>query len=170
MDAPSFTIDKAKRYSAELVTTLGTIVVALDPLAAPMTVNNFVYLARSGFYDGLTFHRVLPGFMIQGGDPIGMGTGGPGYYIKDEFASKLLFDKPGRLAMAHTPYPNSGGSQFFVTEVNVPELNGQYAIFGQCNDGLDIVKNIARVPIRGNPEMGRPVSEVFIKHIEITYK
>jgi peptidyl-prolyl cis-trans isomerase A (cyclophilin A) len=176
---------KGTKLTANIQTSLGDIECELLPEMAPNTVANFVGLARGlrpyedvatkawvkrPFYDGLTFHRVLPGFMIQGGDPIGFGTGGPGYTIKDELASKLLFDKPGRLAMAHTPYPDSGGSQFFITEVPVADLNGQYAIFGQCNEGLDIVKAIARVDKKGNPEMGRPVNDVFIKHIEITYK
>ena len=176
---------KGSRLEATIQTSMGDVECELMPELAPNTVANFVGLARGlrpslntatnewvkrPFYDGLTFHRVLPGFMIQGGDPQGFGTGGPGYTIKDEFASKLGFDKPGRLAMAHTPYPNSAGSQFFITEIEVPELNGQYAIFGQCNTGLDIVRAIARVEKKGNPEMGRPANEVFIKHIEITYK
>jgi peptidyl-prolyl cis-trans isomerase A (cyclophilin A) len=189
-ESGEFTLDEAlvglkgSRLEAKIQTSLGDIECELFPEIAPNTVANFVGLARGlrphldankewvkkPFYDGLTFHRVLPGFMIQGGDPLGLGTGGPGYTIKDELSSKLTFDKPGRLAMAHTPYPDSGGSQFFVTEEVAPELNGQYAIFGQCNDGLDIVKAITRVEKKGNPEMGRPANDVFIKHIEITYK
>ena len=176
---------KGSKLEVAIQTSLGDIECELFPELAPNTVANFVGLARGlrpyldtttkewvkkPFYDGLTFHRVLPGFLIQGGDPLGLGTGGPGYTIKDELASKLIFDKPGRLAMAHTPYPDSGGSQFFITEGVAPDLNGEYAIFGQCNEGLDIVKAIARVEKTGNPDRGRPANQVFIKHIEITYK
>jgi peptidyl-prolyl cis-trans isomerase A (cyclophilin A) len=176
---------KGSRLEVAIQTSMGDIECELFPELAPNTTANFVGLARGlrpyfndttkewvkkPFYDGLTFHRVLPGFMIQGGDPLGLGTGGPGYTIKDELASKLIFDKPGRLAMAHTPYPDSAGSQFFITEGIAPDLNGEYAIFGQCNEGLDIVRAIARVEKTGNPERGRPANEVFIKHIEITYK
>jgi peptidyl-prolyl cis-trans isomerase A (cyclophilin A) len=174
------------RLFAKIQTSMGDIECELLPEVAPNTVANFVGLARgtrphlnastkkwnkSPFYDGLKFHRVLPGFLIQGGDPLGTGIGGPGYTIKDELGSKSSsFDKAGRLAMARSPYPNSAGSQFFITEVAVPSMNLQYTIFGQCSEGLDIARAIARVEKRGDPSLGRPANDVYIKHIEIFYK
>ena len=112
---PPMTIDPAKSYTATITTPRGDIVVKLRPDLAPQTVNSFVFLARAGFFNGVTWHRVLQNFMAQGGDPTGTGTGGPGYTVPDEFTDKVKFDKPGIMAMANTGRPNSGGSQFFVT-------------------------------------------------------
>ena len=116
----------------------------------PITVENFEKLAKSGFYDGLTFHRVIPGFMIQGGDPDGTGAGGPGYSIKGEFAANGvkndLKHTTGVLSMARTMDPNSAGSQFFIMVADAPHLDGQYAAFGKITDGMEVAQNIANVP------------------------
>ncbi|MEI7771462.1 MAG: peptidylprolyl isomerase [Chloroflexales bacterium] len=140
--APPMTIDPAKKYTATIETPRGNIVIQLRPDIAPKTVNNFVFLARQNFYNGLTWHRVIQGFMAQGGDPKGDGAGGPGYSIPAEFTDKILYDKPGILAMARTNDPNSAGSQFFITTAPAPSLNSQYTIFGQVIQGQDIVDGI----------------------------
>ncbi len=145
---------------ATFQTSQGTFVLELFEKEAPVTVKNFVDLAEgnkewthpgtgekqtSRYYDGTVFHRVIPDFMIQAGDPLGLGTGGPGYQFKDEFHPSLKFDKPGRLAMANSG-PGTNGSQFFITEVPTPHLNQLHTIFGQVIEGQDIVKKIARAP------------------------
>ena len=145
---PPMTIDPTKNYTATITTPRGDIVIKLRPDLAPQTVNSFVFLAKEGFYNGVTWHRVLPNFMAQGGDPTGTGTGGPGYTIPDEFTTKVMFDKPGIVAMANTGQPNSGGSQFFITTAPYPSLNGKYTIFGEVVKGQDIVDGI---PLR-DPE------------------
>ena len=122
----------------------------LYPEIAPNTVNNFISLVKKGFYDGLIFHRVIPGFMIQGGDPDGTGAGGPGYSIKGEFAANGvkndLKHTTGVLSMARTMDPNSAGSQFFIMVADAPHLDGQYAAFGKITDGMEVAQNIANVP------------------------
>lgn len=138
--APPQTLDPAKKYAATIATAKGTIELSLDAKAAPVTVNSFVFLARDRFYDGLTFHRVVPGFVIQGGDPRGDGTGGPGYTIPDE-ASGLLHIE-GALAMAKSATPDSAGCQFYVTLAAQPALDGKYTVFGKVTAGLDVVKKI----------------------------
>jgi peptidylprolyl isomerase len=140
--APPMSIDTAKQYTATIVTPRGDIVVELLPDIAPQTVNNFVYLARQNFYNGLTWHRVLPGFMAQGGDPLGDGTGDPGYSIPAEFTDQVLFDQPGMVAMARSSDPDSAGSQFFITTAPAPHLNSQYTIFGRVVQGQEIVDGI----------------------------
>lgn len=141
--APTLTIDPARNYTATIATPRGDIVIQLRPDLAPETVNSFVFLAREGFFDGLTWHRVIPGFVAQGGDPLGTGTGGPGYNIPDEYTSEVLFDRPGLVAMASTGAgTNSGGSQFFITLAPTPNLNEQYTIFGEVIEGLEIVEGI----------------------------
>ncbi len=120
----------------------GKIVIDFYPKDAPETVANFVKLAKKGFYDGLKFHRVVPGFVVQGGDPKGDGTGGPGYTIKDEFNSRKHL--VGTVAMARTPAPNSAGSQFYICLAPQPGLDGQYTVFGQVADGMDVVIKIKR--------------------------
>ena len=121
----------------------------LYPDIAPNTVNNFVSLVKKGFYDGLTFHRVIPGFMIQGGCPLGTGTGGPGYRIPGEFSANgsenNLAHTPGVLSMARAQHPDSAGSQFFIMHKTSPHLDGQYAAFGRITEGLDVVDKIANV-------------------------
>ena len=128
-------------------TTAGTITAELYPEIAPNTVNNFISLINKGFYDGLIFHRVIKGFMIQGGDPDGVGTGGPGYSIKGEFAingvENNLKHTAGVLSMARSMMPDSAGSQFFIMHKDAPHLDGQYAAFGKVTDGMDTVNAIA---------------------------
>jgi cyclophilin family peptidyl-prolyl cis-trans isomerase len=138
--APAMQIDVSKSYTATLHTVKGDIVIELLPQAAPVTVNNFVFLARKGYYDGVTFHRVLPGFMAQGGDPTGTGTGGPGYFIPNE-DSDLTFDGPGVVAMANSGRDRNG-SQFFITYAAQPSLDGGYTIFGLVTGGMDVVQSL----------------------------
>ncbi|MBX3214840.1 MAG: peptidylprolyl isomerase [Labilithrix sp.] len=138
--APAMTIDTSKTYSATVVTNRGTIELSLDAKAAPVTVNNFVFLARDRYYDGLTFHRVVPGFVIQGGDPDGNGSGGPGYQIPDEASGLLHVD--GALAMAKSEAPNSAGSQFYITLGAQPELDGRYTVFGAVTEGKNVASLI----------------------------
>lgn len=146
--APPMTIDPAKNYTATITTPRGDIVIKLRPDLAPTTVNSFVFLSREGYYNGLTWHRVIPGFVAQGGDPTGTGTGGPGYTVPGEFTDKVLFDKPGIVAMARPGNDVDGnGSQFYITTAPTPSLNNQYTIFGEVVQGLDIALAIpARDP------------------------
>lgn len=142
----------------------GTIKVALDAKKAPITVKNFKKLVESGFYDGLTFHRIMSGFMIQGGDPQGTGMGGPGYTIEDEFLDDLRFDGEGILAMANTGMPHTGGSQFFITLDKTPWLNGKHTIFGKVVKGMDVVRTI------GHSETDfadRPLEKVVMEKVTI---
>src|SRR5512143_2832428 len=139
-------IDTKKKYTATIETNRGIVVADLFAAQVPRTVNNFVSLARDGYYDGVTFHRVIQDFMIQGGDPTGTGRGGPGYTFKDEFDPKLKHDKPGVLSMANAG-PNTNGSQFFITHVPTPWLDGKHSVFGQVVKGQDVVMSIpARDP------------------------
>jgi peptidylprolyl isomerase len=148
---PPMAIDPSKQYNATITTPRGDIVIRLRPDLAPETVNNFVFLAREGFYDGTTWHRVLPNFMAQGGDPSGTGAGGPGYTIKDEYTPETKFDRPGLVAMARTSAPNSAGSQFFITTGAAPWLDGQYTLFGEVTEGQDIVQGIPLRDPQQNP-------------------
>jgi peptidyl-prolyl cis-trans isomerase A (cyclophilin A) len=162
-------------------TTAGTLRCTLFEKETPETVANFVGLANGtkdwknpvsgaakhgvSLYDGTIFHRVIPSFMIQGGDPAGNGSGDPGYKFKDEIVPSLMFDRPGRLAMANSG-PNTNGSQFFITEVPTPHLNGKHTIFGQCDDAsVALVKEIARMA--RDPSNDKPFRPVKIKHISI---
>ena len=152
--APQTVIDPSKTYVATIKTEKGDMTVQLNPQAAPVTVNSFVFLACSGFYDGMTFHRVIPGFVAQGGDPTGTGTGGPGYTIPDEF-SNLLFTL-GTLGMAKTTAPNSGGSQFFIcydlSEQQQTSLNGNYTVFGKVSAGIEVLNSLTpRDPSANGP-------------------
>jgi len=150
--APPMTIDVNKQYFATFkLAKGGEFVVQLFDDQAPKTVNNFVFLARNGFYDGTTFHRVLDGFMAQGGDPTGTGMGGPGYQFEDEFSPDLTFDRPGLLAMANSG-PNTNGSQFFITYDATPHLNGLHTIFGEVVEGMDVVNGITRRDPDQNPD------------------
>jgi len=135
---PEIVIDPKKKYSATLSTDKGDIVVELFADKAPKTVNNFIFLAREGFYNGTSFHRVIADFMAQGGDPTGTGRGGPGYRFADEFHPSLKHDQPGRLSMANAG-PGTNGSQFFLTHVPTPWLDGKHAIFGQVVQGMDVL-------------------------------
>jgi peptidyl-prolyl cis-trans isomerase B (cyclophilin B) len=139
---PAMSIDTAKNYTATFDTSRGAIVVDLFPKDAPNTVNNFVFLARDGFYNGTKFHRVIPNFMVQGGDPQGTGTGGPGYKFKDELTpGKYRKHARGSLSMANSG-PNTNGSQFFITHVVTDWLDGKHTVFGQVRSGQEIVDAI----------------------------
>jgi peptidylprolyl isomerase len=162
--APEMGIDPSKRYTATIDTTLGELVVALDAAGAPKTVNNFVFLALNHYYDGVIFHRIINGFMCQGGDPTGTGRGGPGYKFEDELP------KPGRyeigsVAMANAG-PNTNGSQFFIVSgasgVGLPPA---YSLFGKVVKGLDVVDTMQRVPTGGGD---RPKDDVVINSVTIT--
>jgi len=135
------TIDPTKTYTATLETEKGNIVVELFAADVPKTVNNFVFLAREGFYDGTTFHRVIANFMVQGGDPTGTGTGGPGYKFADEFSAKLKHSGPGIMSMANAG-ANTNGSQFFITYVATPWLDGKHSVFGKVIQGMDVLGKI----------------------------
>ncbi len=141
--APPLTIDTKKTYTATFDTTKGKIVIELFAADAPTTVNNFVFLARDGFYDGTIFHRVIANFMIQGGDPLGLGTGGPGYKFRDETAGNPNRHKTGTLSMANSG-PNSNGSQFFITHAPQPHLDGKHTVFGQVKSGQPVVDAIEK--------------------------
>jgi cyclophilin family peptidyl-prolyl cis-trans isomerase len=145
---PAMVIDPKKKYKARLETEKGTMVIELFADKAPKTVNNFVFLAREGFYEDIIFHRVIADFMVQGGDPTGNGSGGPGYKFEDEFHASLKHDKPGRLSMANAG-PGTNGSQFFITHVATPWLDGKHTIFGQVIEGMDVLMSIPpRDPMR----------------------
>jgi cyclophilin family peptidyl-prolyl cis-trans isomerase len=138
---PTGSLDTSKKYVARFKTARGEIFVDLFASKAPLTVENFVNLARAGFYDGTTFHRVIPGFMAQGGDPTGTGRGGPGYQFADEFDASLRHAGPGVLSMANAG-PNTNGSQFFITFAPTPHLDGRHTVFGQVTGGMDVVNSI----------------------------
>ncbi len=146
----------------------GKIKLELDKEAAPITANNFLYLANKGFYDGLTFHRIIKGFMIQGGCPDGTGMGGPGYSIKGEFkmngVNNPIKHKRGVISMARAQNPNSAGSQFFIMHADADYLDGQYAAFGHVVEGMDVVDEIANVPTMF---MDRPIMEMKIKSVTV---
>ena len=139
--SPEMVIDPKKKYSITMSTDKGDIVLELFADKTPNTVNNFVFLAREGFYDGIIFHRVIADFMAQGGDPTGTGTGGPGYRFADEFHPSLKHDKPGILSMANAG-PGTNGSQFFITHIPTPWLNGKHSVFGQVVQGMDVLLSI----------------------------
>lgn len=139
--APEMVIDPNKHYTAMLDTAKGKIEIELYPQYAPKTVNNFVFLAREGYYDGITFHRVISNFMIQGGDPTGTGRGGPGYTFEDEFAGNPLKHETGVLSMANAG-AGTNGSQFFITHSPQPHLNGKHTVFGKVINGQDVVNKI----------------------------
>lgn len=138
---PSMAIDTQKNYTATFDTSRGRIVVELYPKDAPNTVNNFVFLAREGFYNGTSFHRVLENFMIQGGDPTGTGRGGPGYKFEDELKDNPRQHRVGSLSMANAG-PNTNGSQFFITHIATDWLNGKHTVFGQVVTGQDVVNAV----------------------------
>ncbi len=162
-EQPEFIIDVANRYVATIRTSLGDVTVELLADRAPSTVNNFVFLAREGFYDGVIFHRVINGFMIQGGDPTGTGTGGPGYRFRDELdASKELGYGPGILAMANAG-PNTNGSQFFLMHRDNP-LPPAYSVFGRTLEGLEVIDAIATTPTGPGD---RPLTDVVIHGVDV---
>jgi len=162
--APEMGIDPSKRYTATMETSMGTLVIALDPIAAPITVNNFVFLAAQHYYDGVIFHRIIQGFVCQGGDPDGNGRGGPGYRFVDELPKPGKY-QIGSLAMANAG-PNTNGSQFFLISgpsgVGLPPA---YSLFGQVVKGLDIVEMMQNVPTGPGD---RPKDDVVIRSVTIT--
>ena len=139
--APAMTIDATKNYTATIETNKGTVVIDLYAKHAPKTVNNFVFLAKQGFYDGIKFHRVISNFMVQGGDPTGTGSGGPGYKFEDETRGNPLTHETGVLSMANAG-ANTNGSQFFITHSPQSHLNGKHTVFGKVREGMDIVNAI----------------------------
>ena len=152
-----------KVVPVRIETNMGVIEAELYPQEAPKTVQNFIDLTKKGFYDGLTFHRVIPNFMIQTGDPTGTGTGGPGYRFEDEFSSNLKHDKPGILSMANSG-PNTDGSQFFITVAPTPWLDKRHSIFGRVTKGLDIITAIANAPRNSND---KPLSPILMEKVII---
>ena len=164
-EEPPMFIDTDRRYVATMVTSHGTLVIALDPLAAPKAVNSFVFLARYHYFDGIVFHRIIPGFVLQGGDPTGSGSGGPGYRFDDELPAAGRY-QVGSLAMANSG-PNTNGSQFFVISgpdgVRLPPL---YSLFGEVVSGLDVVERIDGVGTR----TGSPTERVVIESVTVEEK
>ena len=164
-EEPPMIIDTAKRYMATMVTSHGTMVINLDPLAAPHTVNSFVFLARYHYFDGIVFHRIIPGFVLQGGDPTGSGSGGPGYRFADELPAAGRY-QVGSLAMANAG-PDTNGSQFFVISgadgVRLPPL---YSLFGEVVSGLDVVAKIDAIGSRS----GTPKEKVVIESVTVEEK
>ncbi len=145
---PEMVIDPKKKYKATIETEKGSMIIDLFADKTPKTVNNFVFLAREGFYDGTIFHRVIPDFMAQGGDPTGTGRGGPGYRFADEFHPALKHSKAGILSMANAG-PGTNGSQFFITHLPTPHLDGKHSVFGEIVGGMDVLMSIpARDPQR----------------------
>jgi cyclophilin family peptidyl-prolyl cis-trans isomerase len=138
---PALEIDPKKKYTAVINTSAGEITIELFAEKTPRTVNNFVFLARQGFFDNTIFHRVIKDFMAQGGDPTGTGRGGPGYSFEDEFTPSLRHDKPGVLSMANAG-PRTNGSQFFITHVPTPWLDNKHSVFGQVTSGMQVVLSI----------------------------
>jgi cyclophilin family peptidyl-prolyl cis-trans isomerase len=161
--APPMIIDTAKNYTATMVTSKGTLEIVLDAIGAPTTVNSFVFLARWHYYDGIVFHRVIPGFVLQGGDPTGTGAGGPGYKFNDELPKAGRYEL-GSLAMANAG-PHTNGSQFFVISgpdgIRLPPL---YALFGKVVKGLDVVETINAI----GTSSGKPKEDVVIESVTIT--
>lgn len=162
-DVPEFGIDPAKRYTATMETSMGTLVIALDAVRAPKTVNNFVFLAAHKYYDGIIFHRIIKGFVCQGGDPTGTGTGGPGYRFEDELPKAGQYQL-GSVAMANAG-PNTNGSQFFL--ISGPSgvgLPPNYSLFGQIVKGLDVLEQMQSVETDGRD---RPRTDVVINSVTI---
>jgi peptidylprolyl isomerase len=161
---PPTIIDPAKRYSADLVTSLGSMTIALDAASAPQTVNNFVFLARYHYFEGVVFHRIIKGFMCQGGDPTGTGTGGPGYRFDDELPSPGRYEI-GSVAMANAG-PNTNGSQFFIVSgQSGVRLPAQYSLFGKVVAGLNVLEAMEKVP---TDRSDRPKQDVVIESVTIT--
>jgi len=159
---PAMQIDPKKKYKAHMETDKGTMVIELFADKTPMTVNNFVFLSREGYYDNVIFHRVIDNFMVQGGDPTGTGRGGPGYKFGDEFNASLKHDKQGILSMANAG-PSTNGSQFFITHGPTPHLNGKHTVFGQVVEGLDVLMSI---PARDPGNVNAPAVKIIRVIIE----
>lgn len=162
---PEMQIDPSKSYRVAMLTSCGEITIELFDDKSPKTVNNFLFLVKKGFYDGLTFHRIIKGFMIQGGDPKGDGTGGPGYQFEDEVKNGLKFDQVGLLAMANSG-PDTNGSQFFITAGDASHLNGKHTIFGKVTGGMDVVNTLNALPVEGD----KPTQKAYIQSVTIIQK
>ena len=158
--------DSTHTYYARMVTNKGTVLIKFLPQAAQMHVTNFAYLIKLGYFDGLTFHRVIPGFMAQGGCPLGTGTGGPGYQFAGEFSPGVKHERPGMLSMANAG-PGTDGSQFFLTFVPTPWLDGKHTIFGQVVDGMDVLKKLEAA---GSSPAGRPTEKLTMDKVTIEVK
>lgn len=162
--APEMALEKDKSYTAHIETDKGSIVIKLHADKTPITVNSFVFLAENGFYDGIIFHRVIENFMVQGGDPTGTGTGGPGYQFEDEFHPDLSHDKRGILSMANSG-PGTNGSQFFITHGPTPHLDNKHTVFGEISEGEEVFMSIpARDP--GNSD-APAISIISIKIVAV---
>ena len=163
-DVPEFGIDPSKRYTATMDTSMGQMVIALDPIKAPNTVNNFVFLAGYKYFDGIIFHRIINGFVCQGGDPTGTGRGGPGYRFEDELPKAGQY-QIGSVAMANAG-PNTNGSQFFlISGPSGASLTPQYALFGQIIKGLDVLDQMQKVP---TDRSDKPLNDVVINTVAIS--
>jgi cyclophilin family peptidyl-prolyl cis-trans isomerase len=162
LTAPTGALDLTKSYSARIKTERGEFTCELFAADAPMTVENFVNLARAGFYGGTTFHRVIPGFMAQGGDPTGTGTGGPGYSFRDELSVKRRHDAPGTLSMANAG-PNTNGSQFFITFGATPHLDGRHTVFGRVTSGMDVVNSLRERDPQSDSQPGDRIDSIEIE-------
>ncbi len=158
--------DPARKYFARMQTNKGPVVIQFLPDVAPMHVTSFIYLTRLGFYDGLKFHRVITGFMAQGGDPLGNGMGGPGYKFGSEFSPTVRHDTPGLLSMANTGQPETDGSQFFLTFVPTPHLNDKHTIFGKVTEGMDTLKKLEAA----GSQSGTTSEPLFIEKVTIEVK
>ena len=164
-EAPNMAIDPNKTYHAIFKTSAGDFTVELFADKVPVTVNNFVFLARQGYYDDVTFHRVIPGFMAQTGDPSGTGSGGPGYpgyTFEDEFSPNRRHDGPGVVSMANRG-PNTNGSQFFITYVATPHLDGMHTVFGKITEGMDVVNSLRERDPMSDPEQGDKINKITIE-------
>jgi peptidyl-prolyl cis-trans isomerase B (cyclophilin B) len=159
--------DPAKSYLAHMLTNKGEMLIKFKPDVAPMHVTNFIYLARMGFFDGTKFHRVMKGFMAQGGDPLGTGTGGPGYQFDVEISPNALHNAPGVLSTANTGRPGTDGSQFFIMFQPYPSLDGHYSVFGQVIQGLE---TLSKFEAAANPGDGPPTEPLFITKVTIEVK
>lgn len=162
---PELTFTTDKTYLWKLTTSHGDIIITLKPDTAPMHVSSTIYLTSLGFYDGLLFHRIIPGFMAQGGDPLGTGRGNPGYKYAGEFSDEVTHAEAGKLSMANAG-PNTDGSQFFLTFAATPWLDGKHTIFGEVTEGMDVLKNIEKLGSRS----GRPDEDVSIIKATIEVK
>ena len=162
---PEMALKPGYEYHANFVTEKGTVRVRLFAEEAPETVNNFVSLARDGYFDGTTFHRVIEDFMAQGGDPTGTGMGDPGYKIPDEFHPELRHDRPGILSMANAG-PDTGGSQFFITYVATPWLDDRHAVFGEVTGGIDVVGSIRERDPQRDREPGDGIERIEIEELQ----
>ncbi|SDW22015.1 Peptidyl-prolyl cis-trans isomerase (rotamase)-cyclophilin family [Alicyclobacillus hesperidum] len=174
--APKMTIDTAKTYDAVVHTNYGDFTIQLDAKDSPITVNNFVFLAKHNFYHDCTFFRIIKDFMVQTGDPNNNGTGGPGYTIPDELTHQYPFTK-GVVAMANSGQPHTGGSQFFICTVDDTKIlqppNNKYTEFGRVVSGMNVVEKIASIPVTNNPQTGElsyPLATAYIKSIDIEVK